>query len=41
MMRYYTYLERPIDPIMLVSDGASLVGLYMDARRYDPGMDDS
>ncbi|MBV7336834.1 methylated-DNA--[protein]-cysteine S-methyltransferase [Chloroflexi bacterium TSY] len=40
-MRYYTYVESPIDPIMLVSDGVSLAGLYMDARRYDPGMDDS
>ena len=35
-MTLYTEIESPIDPLMLVSDGTSLIGLYMDAHRWGP-----
>jgi methylated-DNA-[protein]-cysteine S-methyltransferase len=33
-MRYYTYVESPIDPLLLVSDGTALIQLHMRLQRY-------
>lgn len=33
-MRYYTHINSPIDPLLLVSDGVSLVQLSMQTQRY-------
>jgi len=33
-MRYYTYLDTPIDPLLLVSDGTALTKLYMQTHRH-------
>jgi methylated-DNA-[protein]-cysteine S-methyltransferase len=37
---FYHYLESPIDPLLLVSDGEALTGLYMDAHKYGPTIND-
>jgi len=34
----YTYLESPIQPLLLTSDGQSLTGLFMVESRYPPVM---
>ncbi len=31
-MHYYTIMESPIDPLLLMSDGDHLTGLYMDTQ---------
>ena len=31
-MHYYTMIDSPIDPLLLVGDGEQLTGLYMDAE---------
>ncbi len=36
MTTYYTYLETPIETLLLTSDGTSLTGLYMDAHKHGP-----
>ena len=36
MSTYYTHIDSPIDRLMLVSDGASLTGVYMLDQRYEP-----
>jgi methylated-DNA-[protein]-cysteine S-methyltransferase len=33
---YYALVDSPIDPLLLVSDGEHLVGLYTDAGKYLP-----
>jgi methylated-DNA-[protein]-cysteine S-methyltransferase len=33
MTTYYTYMETPIGPLLLTSDGKSLTRLYMDAHK--------
>ena len=35
-MYFYTYINSPLDTLLLVSNGDALVGLYMDTYRYDP-----
>jgi methylated-DNA-[protein]-cysteine S-methyltransferase len=35
-MIYYTYIDSPIETLLLTSDGASLTGLYMVERRHGP-----
>ncbi|MDX9873492.1 MAG: methylated-DNA--[protein]-cysteine S-methyltransferase [Spongiibacteraceae bacterium] len=35
-MSCYTVIDSPIDPLLLVSDGHSLTGLYMDVERFLP-----
>ena len=37
-MNYYTIMESPIDPLLLMSDGEHLMGLYMDVQNYLPHM---
>lgn len=37
-MNYYTIMESPIDPLLLMSDGKHLTGLYMDVQNYLPHM---
>lgn len=37
-MNYYTIMESPIDPLLLMSDGKHLTGLYMDVQNYLPSM---
>ena len=36
MPTYYTFIESPLQPLLLVSDGSALVGLYMSEHRYGP-----
>lgn len=31
-MNYYTFLESPLDPLLLVSDGEFLTGIYMETE---------
>ncbi|MGH1471814.1 MAG: methylated-DNA--[protein]-cysteine S-methyltransferase [Cellvibrionaceae bacterium] len=31
---YYTIIKSPVDPILLVSDGDCLTGLYLDEKKY-------
>jgi methylated-DNA-[protein]-cysteine S-methyltransferase len=38
MSTYYTYLDSPIDRLLLVSDGTNLIGVYMLDQRYEPPM---
>jgi methylated-DNA-[protein]-cysteine S-methyltransferase len=33
-MRYYTHIDSPIDPLLLVSDGTALTQLYMQTQQY-------
>ncbi len=40
-MNYYTIMESPIDPLLLMSDGEHLTGLYMDVQNYLPHMEDN
>jgi methylated-DNA-[protein]-cysteine S-methyltransferase len=35
-MMYYTFVESPIEPILLTSDGQSLTGVYMDVPKRNP-----
>jgi methylated-DNA-[protein]-cysteine S-methyltransferase len=35
-MKYFNIVESPIDPLMIVSDGEFLTGLFMDHPRYGP-----
>ncbi|MDV6344243.1 MULTISPECIES: methylated-DNA--[protein]-cysteine S-methyltransferase [unclassified Nitrosomonas] len=37
-MNYYTIMESPVDPLLLMSDGEHLTGLYMDVQNYLPSM---
>ncbi len=39
-MIYYRYLDSPLDPLLLVSDGLALIGLYMREQAHGPGIDD-
>ena len=32
----YTYVESPLDALLLTSDGTSLTGLYLNEHRYGP-----
>ena len=32
-------IDSPIDPIMIVSDGVAITGIYMDAQKYGPARD--
>ncbi len=34
--RFYTVIDSPLDPLLLLSDGDNLCGLYMDAQKYRP-----
>jgi methylated-DNA-[protein]-cysteine S-methyltransferase len=36
MKTYFTYMESPIDRLMLTSDGEALTGVYMLDQRYEP-----
>ena len=36
MTTYYTYLDSPIDRLLLTSDGRSLTGIYMLDQRNEP-----
>ncbi len=36
---YYTYLESPVGPLLLVSDGRALAGIYMGEHRHGPEVD--
>jgi methylated-DNA-[protein]-cysteine S-methyltransferase len=38
-VRRFTHLQSPIGRLMLLSDGASLIGLYMQTERYPPRRD--
>lgn len=38
-MIYYRYLDSPIDPLLLVSDGQALIGLYMREQTHGPSID--
>jgi methylated-DNA-[protein]-cysteine S-methyltransferase len=33
-MHYYTYVDSPVDPLLLVSDGTALTKLHMQTQRY-------
>lgn len=33
-MMYYTYLESPLEPLLLVSDGEALTGIFMTNPQY-------
>ncbi|MFL5732596.1 MAG: methylated-DNA--[protein]-cysteine S-methyltransferase [Chloroflexia bacterium] len=35
-MTYYTYVDSPLETLLLTSDGVSLTGLYMVERRHGP-----
>ena len=35
-MTYYTYLDSPLQPLLLTSDGAALTGLFMVAHKHGP-----
>ena len=35
-MTYYTLIDSPLDPLMLVSDGEALTGLYMELQKHGP-----
>ena len=35
-MTYYTLIDSPLDPLMLVSDGEALTGLYMELQKHVP-----
>ena len=35
-MTYYTRMDSPIGPLLLVSNGAALTGLYMEATAHGP-----
>lgn len=35
-MTYFTYMDSPIDPILLTSNGAALTGCYMVEHRHGP-----
>jgi methylated-DNA-[protein]-cysteine S-methyltransferase len=35
-MTCYTYVDTPLQPFLLTSDGTSLTGVFMDAQRYGP-----
>lgn len=37
-MRYYTVIDSPIDPLLLVGDGRHLTGLFMDVERHLPSV---
>ena len=39
MTTRYGYVHSPIDPIMVVSDGDGITGIYMDAAKYPPTRD--
>jgi methylated-DNA-[protein]-cysteine S-methyltransferase len=36
MTTYYTYIESPLLPILLTSNGTELTGLYMDSHKHGP-----
>ena len=36
MTVYYTYVDSPLDALLLTSDGTSLTGLYMNEHRHGP-----
>lgn len=36
MPNYYTFIDSPLQPLLLVSDGSALIGLYMSEQRYGP-----
>jgi methylated-DNA-[protein]-cysteine S-methyltransferase len=36
MTTYFTYYDSPIDPLLLVSDGTALTGLFMVEHRHGP-----
>ena len=38
MTTYYTFIESPIDRLMLTSDGNCLTGVYMLDQRYEPAI---
>ena len=38
MNTYYTCIESPLGPLLLVSDGRSLTGLYMEGQRHGPAI---
>jgi methylated-DNA-[protein]-cysteine S-methyltransferase len=38
-MRYFTYMESPVDPLLLVSDGEALTRLSMRLQRYSSPVD--
>jgi methylated-DNA-[protein]-cysteine S-methyltransferase len=38
MTTYYTYMESPIDRLMLTSDGNCLTGIYMLEQRHEPAI---
>jgi methylated-DNA-[protein]-cysteine S-methyltransferase len=35
---YYTYINSPLQPLLIVSDGSALTGLYLDQQRYAPAV---
>lgn len=35
---YYTIMDSPVDPLLLVSDGQHLTGLYLDAEKHLQGL---
>jgi methylated-DNA-[protein]-cysteine S-methyltransferase len=36
-MTYYTFMESPIGPLQLISDGEALTGLFMNEHKGGPG----
>jgi methylated-DNA-[protein]-cysteine S-methyltransferase len=34
---HYSYMDSPIGPLMLTSQGGGITGVYMDAQKYAPG----
>ena len=37
----FGYADSPIDPIMIVSNGEAITGIFMDAQKYGPAHDDT
>ena len=35
-MIYYTYVDTPLQPLLLTSDGSALTGVYMALQKYGP-----
>ncbi|MCB0140931.1 MAG: methylated-DNA--[protein]-cysteine S-methyltransferase [Caldilineaceae bacterium] len=35
-MTYYTYFDSPLEPLLLISDGEALTGLFMVEQKYGP-----
>lgn len=40
-MTYYTWIQSPLGPLLLVGDGRSLIGLYLKGQKHFPVQTDS